>query len=195
MNRPDYERGDDALLPHPALPSRWAFVCVCVGCVSAYCDALPTQPCARTQSYAPAERSGGVTVEEAELLGWRKTERGWLCPFCSGEEKGLRKVFRRASQKRRGGTTKNECMTRRTFFGALACAVAAPVTPRRVYSFLWDDPLVVVPSPAEHAYFGTLAKWVQVKERIPTAATLSSLLEERGGAPFYDSRWLRAPEG
>ncbi len=33
-------------------------------------------------------------------------------------------------------------MDRRSFFGALASIVAAPAVPRRVYSFLWDTPLV-----------------------------------------------------
>lgn len=34
-------------------------------------------------------------------------------------------------------------LSRRGFFGALATTVAAPVVPRRVYSFLWNGPLVV----------------------------------------------------
>ena len=32
--------------------------------------------------------------------------------------------------------------SRRHFFGVLATAVAAPIVPHRVYSFLWDNPLV-----------------------------------------------------
>ena len=36
-------------------------------------------------------------------------------------------------------------MNRRDFFAALGAALAAPATPHRVYSFLWDNPLVVVP--------------------------------------------------
>lgn len=35
--------------------------------------------------------------------------------------------------------------SRRNFFGALATAVAAPLVPRRVYSFLWDNPLIAIP--------------------------------------------------
>lgn len=31
---------------------------------------------------------------------------------------------------------------RRLFFGALGTALGAPLAPRRVYSFLWDNPLV-----------------------------------------------------
>lgn len=93
---PSYPRGDDALVQHPDALRRWAFVCVCVGCKSGHCDGLPTQPCGRAQSYAPADRDGGVTVEEAQELGWRKTDRGWICPFCSGEDDGLRKVFARS---------------------------------------------------------------------------------------------------
>lgn len=33
-------------------------------------------------------------------------------------------------------------MRRRHFFGALVTAIAVPVAPHRVYSFLWDEPLV-----------------------------------------------------
>lgn len=33
---------------------------------------------------------------------------------------------------------------RRGFFGALAIATAAPVAPRRIYSFLWNKSLIVV---------------------------------------------------
>ena len=36
-------------------------------------------------------------------------------------------------------------MNRRHFFAALGAALAAPATPHRVYSFLWDNPLVVEP--------------------------------------------------
>lgn len=37
-----------------------------------------------------------------------------------------------------------EFMRRRSFFGALFTAAAAPVVPNRVYSFLWDRPLVTI---------------------------------------------------
>lgn len=33
-------------------------------------------------------------------------------------------------------------MIRRQFFGAAAAALTAPLVPRRVYSFLWDEPRV-----------------------------------------------------
>jgi hypothetical protein len=33
-------------------------------------------------------------------------------------------------------------LDRRGFLGAIATALVAPVAPRRVYSFLWDNPLV-----------------------------------------------------
>jgi len=38
-------------------------------------------------------------------------------------------------------------MDRRSFFGAAATLLAVPLAPRRVYSFLWDNPLLqrVVP--------------------------------------------------
>ena len=98
---PSSSRADDALVPHPMWPERWAFVCVCIGCKCGDCDALPTQPCARAQSYAPADREGGITVEEAHAMGWRKTERGWICPFCSGEDEGLKKVFAHSTKPRK----------------------------------------------------------------------------------------------
>lgn len=51
--------------------------------------------CDRKQSYAPADERGGVTMEEAQTVGWRKVsvEDYWLCPFCSGNEDKLREVF------------------------------------------------------------------------------------------------------
>jgi hypothetical protein len=30
-----------------------------------------------------------------ELLGWRKMESGWWCPFCTGILEPLKRVFRR----------------------------------------------------------------------------------------------------
>lgn len=44
--------------------------------------------CNRSQAFAPQDKSGGVTVEEAEVLGWRRTtDEEWLCPLHSGTEK------------------------------------------------------------------------------------------------------------
>jgi len=82
-----------SLLPHPGFKNRLAFICNCQGCKSGYCTALPTQPCGKAQSYAPAEKGGGVTVEEAKKLGWEKDKYGWRCPFCTGNTENLMKVF------------------------------------------------------------------------------------------------------
>lgn len=82
MLTPDYEPGDDTLVVHR---KQWVFACVCMGCSSGYCAGIPTQPCGRVQPYATGIE--GVTVDQAKALGWRKTERGWLCPFCSGESR------------------------------------------------------------------------------------------------------------
>lgn len=49
--------------------------------------------CGRKQSYAPPDKSGGITKREAELVGWRKINGKWVCPFCSGNTKNLFKVF------------------------------------------------------------------------------------------------------
>jgi hypothetical protein len=48
--------------------------------------------CDRSQSYAPADRGGGVTQEEAEALGWTLDAKGWKCPFCSLEIPGIDKI-------------------------------------------------------------------------------------------------------
>jgi len=40
-------------------------------------------------------------------------------------------------------------MNRRRFLGALGSALAAPAASRRVYSFLWDNPLVREPTAEE----------------------------------------------
>lgn len=36
--------------------------------------------CRRKQTFAPEEQPGGITIEEAEDVGWRWSEKGWLCP-------------------------------------------------------------------------------------------------------------------
>lgn len=59
-------------------------------------------------------------------------------------------------------------LDRRTFLGALGTALVAPAAPRRVYSFLWDNPLVA-----------------------PASVVLSSggvlYIRERVHRPFYDT--------
>ncbi len=62
--------------------------------------------CGREQGYTPEGQHGGVTAEEARLVGWqywntvavRQGVRvcsggGWYCPFCAGDLENLRRVF------------------------------------------------------------------------------------------------------
>ena len=39
--------------------------------------------CKRQQSLAPAEESGGITVTEAESVGWMTDGKSWWCPCCA----------------------------------------------------------------------------------------------------------------
>lgn len=78
---------------------RMGFECACEGCKSGYCHALPRAPCKRFQPHAPGDREGGITVEEAAAVGWRRAPGGWRCPFCSGNEEGLNRVFRKGARK------------------------------------------------------------------------------------------------
>lgn len=43
--------------------------------------------CNRSQVFAPQDKAGGITVEEAEVFGWLWTDEGWLCPLHSGTER------------------------------------------------------------------------------------------------------------
>ena len=49
--------------------------------------------CGRRQSYAAENEPGGVTVREAELIGWRLIDGHWKCPFCTGNLNNLFGVF------------------------------------------------------------------------------------------------------
>lgn len=49
--------------------------------------------CEREQ---PAEHEGfpgGIGTSTAELIGWRKIGGQWTCPFCTGNEENLKRVF------------------------------------------------------------------------------------------------------
>jgi hypothetical protein len=48
--------------------------------------------CGRKQSYAPPDKRGGITVEEAIAVGWTFDDN-FHCPFCSGNEDKLQAVF------------------------------------------------------------------------------------------------------
>lgn len=37
-------------------------------------------------------------VKSMELIGWRKMEDGWWCPFCTGLTENLFKVFKKGTQ-------------------------------------------------------------------------------------------------
>jgi hypothetical protein len=39
--------------------------------------------CSRSQPYAPKDKAGGITTEEAMALGWRPlSPHSWCCPLC-----------------------------------------------------------------------------------------------------------------
>lgn len=39
--------------------------------------------CGRSQAFAREMKKGGVTIEEAEGIGWTFDRGAWWCPFCS----------------------------------------------------------------------------------------------------------------
>jgi len=39
--------------------------------------------CGREQSFAPSSKPGGITVKEAESIGWVKLKGKWVCPICN----------------------------------------------------------------------------------------------------------------
>lgn len=88
--------GQNGLSPSPRIRGRFVFLCVCPGCKGDGPRTEHDDRCGRTQHYASRMQTGGLTVEEATTLGWRRTEAGWACPFCSGNTEALRKVFDRA---------------------------------------------------------------------------------------------------
>lgn len=38
--------------------------------------------CGSTQSWAPANLSGGITEAEAQEIGWKLKGNKWMCPSC-----------------------------------------------------------------------------------------------------------------
>ncbi len=51
--------------------------------------------CGRVQRIVAADQPGGCTEEEAKSVGWVRDGDSWSCPFCSGNEDKLRRVFDR----------------------------------------------------------------------------------------------------
>lgn len=49
--------------------------------------------CGRMQTKTVKGLSGGVSESVAELIGWRKINGLWVCPFCSGNIENLKRVF------------------------------------------------------------------------------------------------------
>jgi hypothetical protein len=58
-------------------------------------ERIACRKCGRSQSVVPGNVTGGITELEAQTLGWARDELGWLCPFCTGNDAKLRKVFER----------------------------------------------------------------------------------------------------
>ena len=77
-------------------------------------------------------------------------------------------------------------MKRRSFFGALASAVAAPAVPRRVYSFLWDNPLVVLPDEYEIRVGGYYQMVMVAPAVIDSRDRMASVLKELYPQEFHD---------
>jgi len=41
--------------------------------------------CGRQQSFAPSNKPGGITQQEAESVGWALIDGKWVCPICNPE--------------------------------------------------------------------------------------------------------------
>jgi hypothetical protein len=82
-------------------------------------------------------------------------------------------------------------MDRRHFFGALATALAVPAVPRRVYSFLWDEPLVT-PATIEETYRWTQA---QIRKRSSGAYLLTGQVRSKDNGVWFvrNGIWSRQP--
>lgn len=120
-----------------------ALVCNCMGCDSPTCGTLPDEDreagnvCGREQSLAPVGEPGGVTVAEAEQIGWRLMPVvGWICPFCS-EPHDIELDFSCVGQVNASGE----------YFGmhCRECHVFMPVCPASRFSG-WEERL---PEPSE----------------------------------------------
>ena len=54
--------------------------------------------CGRKQRRMPKMMHGGITVKEAEKIGWRLIGGKWTCPFCCGNTDALFAVFESQTQ-------------------------------------------------------------------------------------------------
>jgi len=52
--------------------------------------------CGCTQSFASEDCNGGITIKEAEKIGWRKIGGSWVCPICCGNTAALEAMFDKA---------------------------------------------------------------------------------------------------
>jgi len=62
-----------------------------------YCVAVYRCLCGREQMAQCEGFSGGLSEEAARTVGWNFGDRGWMCPFCSGETDKLFQVFEQGS--------------------------------------------------------------------------------------------------
>lgn len=49
--------------------------------------------CGRQQTIVPRYAPGGITHEEAKLVGWKLEGETWTCPFCAGDTSKLHEVL------------------------------------------------------------------------------------------------------
>jgi len=49
--------------------------------------------CGREQTAKCDGFPGGISTKIAEFVGWRQINGQWSCPFCTGNEENLKKVF------------------------------------------------------------------------------------------------------
>ena len=49
--------------------------------------------CKREQTASHENVPGGISIQLAEKVGWRQINGKWECPFCTGNQENLKKVF------------------------------------------------------------------------------------------------------
>jgi hypothetical protein len=66
---------------------------ICVSRKGGYNVAVYRCKCGREQTAACPSYPGGIDSYHAELMGWRKIDGLWECPFCTNNLDNLFKVF------------------------------------------------------------------------------------------------------